>query len=175
MRNKIYSFLAVAAMLAALGSFEPLSRKVRADDGNHLLGSYAAQFTGTVFVQLPCVNPPTNLCASPFNGPFYRNARVVFDGQGNFQTTTAVANFNGFIIGETFRGTSVANPDGTFKLTIPDLPVPFLPPGVPNVFSFDGVLADNGKMAKVVLSGVSVGGQPFPNIGSVIVGELVRQ
>jgi hypothetical protein len=40
----------------------------------------------------------------------------------------------------------------------------------------DGFLADNGKIAKVVLSGVSIAGTPVsPNIGSVISGDLIKQ
>jgi hypothetical protein len=40
----------------------------------------------------------------------------------------------------------------------------------------DGFLADNGKIAKVLLSGVSIAGTPVsPNIGSVISGDLIRQ
>ena len=37
------------------------------------------------------------------------------------------------------------------------------------------MLANNGNIGKLTLSGVSVGGQPQANIGSVIVGELVKQ
>jgi len=152
-------------MFCVLGSVAPVSQIATAQGQYALAGAYAVQFTGTVF--LPA---PFNL----YNGPFSRNGRVVFDGNGNF-TSYVVANYNGNISRDVFSGTYVVNGDGTFTLSIPNLPIPALPPGVPNTFSFDGMLADNGRIAKLTLSGVSVGGQPLPNIGSVIVGELVKQ
>ena len=156
-------------MLAALASLEPLAKKALADDDQggpaRLQGSWAFQFTGTIL--LP---PPFNT----LNGPFYRNGRFTADNHGNFSVTSAVSNYNGFIGHETFSGTYIVNQDGTFSMRIVNLPVPPIP-GVPNVFTFDGVLAESGKAAKVVLSGVNLGGQQLPNIGSVIAGEFLRQ
>jgi len=166
MTRRLYGLAMTACMLCGLTMFAPLSQKAFADEGNGngLKGSYAFQFNGTVFVG-----------SADFDGPFARNGRVVFDGKGNFATTQVTVNYKGNVGHETFSGTYVLNSDGTFTLTIPNLSVPFLPPGTPNIFTFEGVLGDQGKTAKVALSGVSIFGQPLPNIGSVITGELVRQ
>jgi hypothetical protein len=169
MKNKTQMFLRAVCLLAALASLEAVSSRALADDDSPfrsgLQGSWAVQFTGTV--NLP---PPINA----FNGPFYRNARLVVDGHGNLHAT-AVSNYNGTVGHETFSGTYTLNQDGTFTIMIPNLPIPFLPPGVPNVFTFEGVLAGGGKIAKVALSGVNIGGVQQANIGSVIAGELIKQ
>ena len=169
MKRNMQMFLRAVCLLAALVSLEAVSSRALADDdsqgGSGLQGSWAVQFTGTV--NLP---PPINL----FNGPFFRNARLVVDGHGNLHAT-AVSNYNGAIGHESFSGTYTLHPDGTFIIMIPNLPIPFLPPGVPNVFTFEGVLAGGGKFAKVALTGVSIGGVPQPNIGSVIAGEFIKQ
>ena len=130
------------------------------------MGGYACQFTGSIFLPAPL---------DSFNGPFYRNVRPLFDGQGAFQTTSVVANYAGNVYKESFAGTYTIAPDGVVDLEIPNLSVPFLPPNTPDVFSFNGILAEGGKIMKVVLSGISVGGMVQPNIGSVIAGECVRQ
>jgi hypothetical protein len=158
--------LLALCVLGALASFGPTTRKAHAQDGSTLIGGYACQFTGAVL--LP---PPFDMD----NGPFYRNARPVFDGQGAFMTTSAVANYNGNVSKESFAGTYTVTAGGIVDLEIPNLGVPFLPPNTPDVFSFNGVLADGGKIMKVVLAGVSIGGMAQPNIGSVIAGECVRQ
>ena len=132
----------------------------------NLVGNYAFQFVGSVFLPAPL---------NTYNGPFYRNGRLVADGFGNIQTTTVVANYAGTIVRETFAATYVVHSDGTFTVAIQNLPVPFLPPGTPSTFSFDGVLYNCGASAKIVLSGVSVAGQAQPNIGSEITGQLERQ
>ena len=49
---------------------------------------------------------------------------------GNF-TSFVVANYNGTISRDTFSGTYALNEDGTFTLTINNLPIPALPAGVP--------------------------------------------
>src|SRR5258708_7833888 len=131
MTRKISAFLTTTCMLCLLGSLEPVSRTANAQFAAAppiLFGGYAFQFTGSIF--LP---PPFNL----FNGPFYRNGRLVADGQGNFQTTVAVSNYNGTVNRETFGGTYRVNGDGTFPLSIPNLPFPAIPAGVPNLFTFD--------------------------------------
>jgi hypothetical protein len=159
-------FLLSFCVLGALASFGPTTRKAHAQDGSVLIGGYACQFTGAVF--LP---PPFDA----YNGPFYRNARPVFDGQGAFKTTSVVANYDGNVSKENFVGTYTVTADGIVDLEIPNLAVPFLPPNTPDVFSFNGVLADGGKIMKIVVAGVSIGGMAQPNIGSVIAGECVRQ
>ena len=129
-------------------------------------GSYAAQFTGSIF--LP---PPFDR----FNGPFFRNLRFVSDGNGNIQTTTVVASYGGTIVRETFSAVYAVKTDGTFTIAINNLPIPSFPPGTPNTFTFDGVFYNCSNNAKIVLSGVSVAGQPQPNLGSVIAGEIAKQ
>jgi len=131
-----------------------------------LVGSYAFQFTGSIFLPAPF---------DKYNGPFYRSGRFVADGNGNLQTTTVTANYAGTIVRETFAATYVVNQDGTFTVTIQNLPIPAFPPGVPNTFSFNGTFYNCGNGAKIVLSGVSVGGQVQPNLGSVISGDILRQ
>src|SRR5712692_3548170 len=178
MKNKMMLLFGTLCMLVALATLGPLSHKAFADEDDAkrgLEGSWAFQFTGEV--NLP----------APFNGAngrFYRNGRFVADKAGNvtpagvtgnFHVTSATSNYNGVVGHETFAGTYILANDGTFHLTINNLPVPAFPPGVPNVFVFDGVLADNGKAAKVVLAAVSIFGAPQPNIGSVIAGEFLRQ
>jgi hypothetical protein len=166
MTKKIYLFPLALCVLGAWASFGPTTRKAHAQDGSVLIGGYACQLTGTVFLPAP---------TDVDNGPFYRNARAVFDGQGAFKTTSAIANYDGNVSKETFAGTYTVSADGVVDLEIPNLGVPFLPPNTPDVFSFNGVLADGGKIMKIVLSGVSVGGQALPNLGSVVAGECVRQ
>ena len=129
-------------------------------------GAYAAQFTGSIF--LP---PPFD----KFNGPFFRNLRFVADGNGNIQTTTVVASYGGTIVRETFAAVYTVKSDGTFTITINNLPIPSFPPGTPNTFSFDGVFYNCANSARIVLSGVSVAGQPQPNLGSVIAGTIDKQ
>ena len=166
MKSKIQVFLGAVCLLTALVSLEPLSRRAMADDDQERFdGSWAFQFTGTISLPSPF---------NSFNGPFYRNGRFIADKHGNFVVTSAVSNYNGTVGHEAFAGTYVLHQDGTFTLTIVNLPVPPIA-GIPNVFVFEGVLAGGGKTAKVVLSGVTLNGQVLPNIGSVIAGEFVKQ
>lgn len=164
MKRRAFSAL-IPSCLLFLGALSPLTPVASAQGQFALQGNYAVQFTGTVF--LP---PPFD----KYNGPFSRNGITYFDGLGNFYAKV-VANYNGNITRDTYSGTYVVNGDGTFTITIQNLPIPALPANVPNTFSFDGVIANNGTQAKLTLSGVSVGGQPQANIGSVIVGELIKQ
>jgi len=170
MKRKIQLLFGTVVMLAALVSIEPLSHKAFADDDdNHkkgLEGSWAFQFTGSVNLPAPF---------NAFNGPFFRNGRFVADRNGSFRVTSVIANYNGVVSADLYAGTYRLNSDGTFTMQINNLPFPAFPPGTPNVFRFDGVLGDNGKVAKVVLSGVTLFGAPQPNIGSVIAGEFVKQ
>ena len=133
---------------------------------NDLFGFYAFQFTGTLFLPAPF---------NSVNGPMYRNGVVVFEGNGKFTVTSLVSNYNGSVSNDLFSGTYVSRNDGTFTITIVNLPIPAIPSGIPNVFTFDGVLADKGRIAKVVLSAISVGGHPQANIGSVVTAEFIRQ
>lgn len=168
MKSNVRVFLGVLCVFALMASWEPVAKRAIADEGGNdpLEGSWAFQITGTVF--LP---PPLDA----YNGPFYRNGRFVADGHGNLQVTNSVYNYNGTIGREPYSGTYIVNQDGTFTIQIANLPAPFLPPNVPSVFSFDGVLAQGGKVAKVVLSGVNVGGQQFDNVTSVGAGDFVKQ
>ena len=162
--------LPVLAILtvAVLAMWGPLGHRASAVGGPYsndaFRGSYTMQFNGDVFVPAPF---------DKSNGRFYRNARLSADGNGNLDVNS-VANYAGTVVREHFTASYAVNSDGTFTVTIVNLPVPFAP-GVPNVFTFDGVLADGGRIAKVALSGVNLGGQQLPNIGSVITGELIRQ
>jgi hypothetical protein len=135
---------------------------------NSLRGVYVFHLTGSVF--LPG--------AEGFNGPFARIGRMVADGQGHLNVSSAVANYNGFVFRESYPGTYSVNPDGTYTATIN--------PGFPNAdFTFDGILYDSGRKASMILS--SVAGLPVPPlppglpvqpsawVGTAISGELVRQ
>lgn len=191
MRRKWSTFPGTVCMLGVLsvsglvsqyakgqtGDFSALNPLTNSDlnnvFGSNLYGSYAFQFTGALFLPAPPFD-------QKYIGPMYRNGIVVFDGRGNFKAIADVANNNGFVSraaypGIPFSGTYVSHNDGTFTLTIVNLPIPAIPAGTPDVFTFDGVLADNGRIAKLVLSAVSIGGQPQSNIGSVIAGELIKQ
>ena len=97
------------------------------------------------------------------------------DGNGNLTTTTVTANYGGIVVRETFSATYAVKSDGTFTITIVNLPIPAFPPGTPNTFTFDGVFANCANNGTVVLSGVTVAGQVQPNPGSVISGEFIRQ
>lgn len=165
MKRRAFSLLSTVCLFTALAGLPAVATAQVNYYNYELYGSYAVQFTGTVNLPAPL---------NTYNGPFSRTGKVVFDGQGNF-TSTVVANYDGTISRDVFSGTYSVNYDGTFTLTIPNVPVPFLPPGTPNVFSFDGVLADNGHTARLTLDGISIGGQQQSNIGSVIVGELIKQ
>jgi len=169
MRSRLVVLTIVVLALAALTVWSPLGHKASAVGGPYsneaFRGTYAVQFSGNVFVAAPY---------DKFNGPFYYNGLLAADGNGYLDMQVVVANWAGSVSREKITATYSINSDGTFTVTIPNLPVPFAP-GVPNVFTFVGVLADGGKIAKIVLSGVSLGGQELPNIGSVITGEFVRQ
>jgi len=86
-----------------------------------------------------------------------------------------VGNFNGTVSRGTFSATYMFTSANNFVLTIPNPPIPGIPSGIPTVLTMDGVLADNDKVAKCVVSGVTIGGQAPPNIGSVISGEILKQ
>jgi hypothetical protein len=169
MKSKLTIPALTVALALVFTTWGPLGRKASALQNGYsndsFRGTYVAQFTGDVFVPVPF---------DKFNGKFYRNLRFQTDGFGNLDVTTAVANYAGTVVREKFSGTYNVNPDGTFTISLVNLPVPFAP-GVPNVFGFDGVFGDGGRIAKVALSSVSLGGQALPNIGSVISGEIVRQ
>lgn len=171
--RKLTSITGTLCLLGALAVLEPVSQTAAQTGdpqyglvglGPNLFGSYAFRFTGTVFLPAPYDH---------FNSPFVRSGRLFADGNGNL-SATVVANYAGFVSRDSFTGTYKVNSDGTFTCTIPNLTLPPLA-GVPNVFSFEGVLADGGKTALVVLSAISIAGQPQANIGSVIYGDFVRQ
>jgi len=169
MRGRILGLAGAMCLPAVLGMVESPSAQAQVPDLDYLLvpnlrGSYAFVFTGSVFLPAPY---------DGYNGPFVRNGRFVADGNGNL-VATVVANYAGRISRDTFNGTYKVNPDGTFTYTIPNLALPPLP-GVPNVFTFDGVMANGGKTCKVMLSGVSIAGEQQKNIGSVIYGEFLKQ
>jgi hypothetical protein len=155
-------------LMSTMGLFS-MPQAVTADSPDRLLrnlsGSYAYLFTGTVF--LP---PPFDA----FNGPFFRMGQIVSDGKGNLMVSY-VGNFNGAVSKGTFAATYVFTSDTTFTLIIPNAPIPGIPTSIPTLLTMDGVLADGGKIAKCVLSGVSIAGQVPPNIGSVISGDLIKQ
>ena len=161
--NLLSPLLALALGLLTL----PRTATADSDDRreHNLNGSYSYLFTGTIF--LP---PPFDA----YNGPFFRMGEMVADGKGNL-TVTHVGNFNGTVSHGTFTATYKFTSDNHFILTIPNAPIPSIPPNIPTVFTMEGVLADNGKIAKCVLSGVTLAGQSPPNIGSVIIGDILKQ
>src|ERR1700691_5089576 len=118
MTRRVFSLLSTACMFCLLGSLAPVSQIATAQSRNvynfQLSGAYAVQFTGSVFLPAPF---------NAYNGPFSRNGLVVFDGNGNFQSNVG-ANCDENITRHTFTGTYAVNADGTFTLTIVDLPTP---------------------------------------------------
>jgi hypothetical protein len=168
LRRQVFIKILSPLLLPGLGLFTvPQTAPANPHDDflRNLSGAYAFLFSGTVF--LP---PPFDT----FNGPFYRTGEIVADGRGNM-VVSYVGNFNGTISRGTFTATYTFSSPNRFLLTIPNTPIPGIPPGIPNVVTMDGVLADNGKIAKCVVSGVSVGGQTQSNIGSVITGEILKE
>jgi len=168
MRSRMFVPALAIAACAILTTWGPLGRRVSAVGGpysnDNFRGSYVMQFSGDVFAPAPF---------DKYNGKFYRNARVVADGFGTLDVTS-VANYAGTVAHEHFTASYSVNPDGTFTVTAVNLPVLFAQ-NVPNTFQFEGVLANGGAQAKVVLSAVNLGGQQLPNIGSVLIGDFIRQ
>jgi hypothetical protein len=168
-RRQLWNTVGIGVMLIAQSEMQIAKAQTVApacEVAPNLVGNYAFQFTGTINLPAPF---------NAYNGYFYRNGRLVADGNGNITTTTVVANYAGTIVRETFNATYAVKPDGTFTVTIQNLAIPAFPPGTPDTFSFDGVLYNCGGSAKIVLSGVSLLGMPQANIGSVIAGQLERQ
>jgi len=170
MKKAVLSFLSTACMLGILATLSPVTQVAQAQYQTSfynfsLHGSYAMQFTGTVFLPSPF---------DAYNGAFSRNGLVQFDGNGNF-SANVIANYSGTISNDVFSGTYVVAPNGTFTLTVVNLPIPAIPSTIPNVFTFHGTIANGGNNALISLTGVSVGGAAQTNIGSVITGQLIRQ
>lgn len=167
-RKRIFAAILCPVLTLTLGSLM-LPQSAAAEPGElferNLIGTYAYLFTGTVF--LP---PPFD----GFNGPFFRMGQIVSDGKGNL-TVSYVGNFNGTVSRGTFAATYAFTSANNFVLTIPNAPIPGIPAGIPTVLTMDGVLAENGKVAKCVLSGVTIAGQTPANIGSVISGDILKQ
>ena len=166
--RRTFAMVLSALLVLTVGSFT-LPQTVTADSENqferNLIGTYAYLFTGTVF--LP---PPFDA----YNGPFFRMGQMTADGRGHM-TVSHVGNFNGTVSRGTFSATYVFTSTNNFVLTIPNAPIQGIPSSVPTVLTMDGVLAANGRVAKCVLSGVTIAGQVPPNIGSVISGEILKQ
>jgi hypothetical protein len=166
--KRAFATLLCSLTLLTVGSLS-LPLTASADPGEqldrNLMGTYAYLFQGTVFLPAPF---------DGFNGPFFRMGQIIADGRGNM-TVSYVANFNGSVSRGTFPATYVFTSANNFVITIPNTPIPGIPAGIPNVVTMDGVLADNGRVAKCVVSGVSLGGQTPPNLGSVITGEILKQ
>jgi hypothetical protein len=168
MKTRIVLIVAVCALLGALAMWGPFARTAFAVGGPYsndtLRGTYAAQLSGALFVPAPF---------DKLNGSFLRTMRIVADGNGRFDVTS-VANYNGVVSRENYSATYNVTSEGMITVQIVNLPFPPAP-GVPNVFTFEGVVADGGRIVKIALIGASLGGQTPPNIGSVIAGEIVRQ
>jgi hypothetical protein len=130
-----------------------------------LVGGYALQSTGTI-------NYPSAIPLSKLNGPFANNGRVWCNGQGQMKLQIAY-NFNGQIVRVESDGTYDVEKDGTFTASyvfqLDSLP--------PLTLSFDGVLAKNGKEARIMMTGHSIPGVTLPPgyIGHVVVSTLTKQ
>jgi hypothetical protein len=171
MRNTIRHHAAVAILIGAFtfsllpaanaqGVWPPPEFRVY-----DMMGSWAVQVSGPVF--LP---PPFDT----YNGQFVRTGRLLLTPDGKLSASVA-ANYSGVVERENLNGTFTVSSEGKVTISLINVPLPSLPPGVPNVFSFEGVLCDGAKRVKLMMSGVQVAGQQLPNIGTVIFGELIRQ
>lgn len=128
-------------------------------------GSWVVQVTGDVFLPVPF---------DSFNGPFVRTGRLLITPDGKIKANVT-ANYGGFIEKEVLDGQYTISSEGIVTIELINVPLPSLPPGLPNVFSFEGVMCDGGKRIKLMMSGVRLGDQDLPNLGTVIYGELIRQ
>jgi hypothetical protein len=118
-----------------------------------LRGVYIFQATGT---NLSHPNPS-------YRGPFAVNGIIWADGQGNIKRNQVVS-YNGYIVHPPeFASTYQVNPDGTFTETFNS--------GYATV-TYEGVLAKNGKEARLIVSTDSA--EPT-NTGMVISGSMIRQ
>jgi hypothetical protein len=130
-----------------------------------LAGAYAFQSTGTV-------SYPTETPFSAWNGPFANNGRAWFNGHGQFKLQI-VYNFNGQTIRSESEGTYIVERDGTFAVNYI-----FQEASMPPVsLSFDGVLANEGKEFRLLLTGQSIPGLTLPPgyVPMVIVTSATRQ
>ncbi len=171
MRTNVGRFLAAALLFAAVGFFimpsayaqgvwPPPEFKIY-----DMTGSWVVQVSGPVFLPAPF---------DSFNGPFVRTGRLLFTPDGKIEIK-ALGNYNGFVEKESYTGTFSVGADGSVAVLLKNLPLPSLPPGTPNVITFEGFICESGQKVKLMMSKVEIGGQPLPNIGTVIFGELIRQ
>ena len=130
-----------------------------------LSGTYAFQLTG-VYV-FPSASP-----LSVMNGPFAINGIIRADGQGNM-TKDFVINYNG----QTYRvedaeSTYEVNPDGSYTETFI---VQF--GQAPATITYEGVLVNDGREARLMVTGFSLPGISLPPgyIGMVISGSMIQQ
>jgi hypothetical protein len=128
-------------------------------------GSWAVQVHGDVFLPAPF---------DTYNGPFVRTGRLLLTPDGKLKGSV-VANYAGTVKWESIEGNYTVSTEGYVIINLNDVALPSLPPGTPNIFTFEGALCEGGKMLKLMMSGVQIGPVQFPNIGTVIYGELVRQ
>lgn len=170
--------LAAAMILTGFGAaLQPAFAQSTNFSDVSLKGAWVARFTGEL-MPLPIFKPE-------YFGPFVRTGRFVADGRGNI-SVTAWANYAGHVQVDNYSGVYSVASDGTFTMTVYNLVLNFLdlnalpfPYNGNNEISFFGALEDNGRAAKVMVTGIKIEGvDPVPifgTIGSVISGEFHRQ
>jgi hypothetical protein len=143
----------------------PCSSGLLAYSNADFYGTYAFQLTGSYV--FPASNPLSSL-----NGPFAVNGTIWADGRGHLKKSF-IANYNGQVMRvENAESAYEVNPDGTYTETFV---VPFGKSTA--TITYDGVLIDFGKEARLMVSGFSLQGLSLPQgyIGMVIEGSMVRR
>jgi hypothetical protein len=162
MSHRVHRVAFVAILCCALLPQSSVFAKNWGYTNADLAGSYASQWTGTV-------NFPAGPMAA-YNGPYALVGRLVADGNGNV-TAKTITSFNGTIVRNAGAGTYTVNSDGTFKMTM-TFPTS---EGGRNVIQNDGVLFDEGRQIRLMLSAFLEPALPPGYVGMSTSAILTRQ
>jgi hypothetical protein len=128
-------------------------------------GSYASQLTGSI-------NVPAGHPYYAFNGAYALTGRVFADGQGNARGTV-YDNYNGFLLNYSWEGVYTVSKEGFLTLTtaldLSAVGMGKLP------LQMSGVLCDEGKQIRLMMTGPGMKVQGIPWVGATIIGSWMRQ
>ncbi len=126
-------------------------------------GAFASQWSGTI--AFAADNPLSQL-----NGPYSLTGRLTSNGQGKAQAKI-IENFNGHIVRQVSNALYRVSEDGTIILSFERNY-----PGIgPVTFEMEGILFDEGRQARMTVTGLTGAGLQDDNAGMTIVGTIVRQ